>query len=235
MADWPVAATSVHRYHHPTPSPAPLLATIIDLFLHLDTHLAAVIAQYGALTYALLFLIIFVETGVVVMPFLPGDSLLFAAGAFAARGDLHIAALFVLLAAAAVLGDGLNYFIGRSLGPRVFTEKRKWLRADYLEKTKKFYEKYGKKAIVLARFMPIIRTFAPFVAGIGAMEYGTFVAYNVIGGVVWVGLFLGTGFFFGNIPAVEKNFTYVIFVIIILSVLPPIVEFLKEWRHRSKA
>ncbi|MDB4978676.1 MAG: hypothetical protein JWM56_862 [Candidatus Peribacteria bacterium] len=208
------------------------LSILVDLFLHLDKHLETVIAQYGALTYALLFLIILVETGLVIMPFLPGDSLLFAAGTFAAKGSFNIVVLFILLAAAAILGDTMNYAIGRALGPKVFTRNHKWLRADHLQKAQDFYAKYGTKTIIIARFIPIIRTFAPFVAGIGAMNYTTFITYNIVGGILWVGLFLGSGYFFGTIPSVEKNFSYVILAIIALSLLPPVYEYIKHKRSK---
>lgn len=211
-----------------------MLHSILDLFLHLDVHLQSVIAQYGALTYGLLFLIVFCETGLVVTPFLPGDSLLFAAGAFAARGAFQPAFLFLLLAAAAVLGDTVNYAIGHVIGPRVFQSRYRFLNREHLLKAERFYEKYGGKTIILARFMPIIRTLAPFVAGVGKMDYPRFLAFNMIGGVAWVALFLFGGYFFGNIPAVEKNFSLVILVIIVLSVLPAIVEFMKSRMQKKR-
>ena len=180
---------------------------MIDLFLHLDTHLQLIIAQYGTLTYLFLFLIIFCETGLVVTPFLPGDSLLFAAGTFAALGSFNIAFLFLLLAVAAVTGNMLNYAMGKWLGEKVFTEDAHILKKSYLIKTHAFYEKYGAKTIVLSRFMPIVRTVAPFVAGAGTMRVQTFMFYNVIGGVAWTALFLFSGYFFGNIPSIKHNFT----------------------------
>ncbi len=204
---------------------------MLDLFLHLDTHLQLIIAQYGTLTYLFLFLIIFCETGLVVTPFLPGDSLLFAAGTFAALGSFNIAFLFLLLAVAAVTGNMLNYAMGKWLGEKVFTEDAHILKKSYLIKTHAFYEKYGAKTIVLSRFMPIVRTVAPFVAGAGTMRTQTFMFYNVIGGVAWTALFLFSGYFFGNIPSIKHNFTLVIFAIIILSVVPPIIEWV---RHRKK-
>ncbi len=203
------------------------LKSFIDLFLHLDKHLSEIITTYGTATYAILFAIIFIETGFVIMPFLPGDSLLFAAGAFAAKGDLDIAFLFILLIIAGIIGDTVNYHIGKYLGAKVFKKNYPFLKKEYLEQTQAFYDKHGGKAIIFARFIPIVRTFAPFVAGIGTMNYKKFITYNIIGCIVWVGGFLLAGYFFGNIPAVKKNFTLVIFAIIILSVLPPIFEVAK--------
>ncbi|AMM51320.1 hypothetical protein TH61_09250 [Rufibacter sp. DG15C] len=204
------------------------LHQFIDLFLHLDKHLSQIISDYGTWTYAILFLIIFVETGVVVMPFLPGDSLLFAAGAFAATGVLNVWYLLVLLFVAAFLGDTLNYLIGDYFGPRVFRKDYRFLKKEYLLKTQAYYEKHGGKTIIFARFIPIIRTFAPFVAGVGTMKYGKFLSYNIIGGLLWVVGFVMAGFLFGNIPAVKKNFTMVIFGIILISIIPPIYEILKQ-------
>jgi membrane-associated protein len=201
----------------------------IDLFLHLDEYLQEIIVNYGAWTYAILFLVIFVETGLVVMPFLPGDSLLFAAGTFAALGSFNVWGLIGLLIVAAVLGDAVNYSIGHYLGDRAYNIK--WIKKEYLEKTHAFFEKHGGKAIFLARFVPIVRTFAPFVAGIGKMSYTYFATYNIVGGVTWVFLFTLLGFFFGNIPFVKKNFELVIIVIILVSVVPMIVEW---WKHRSE-
>lgn len=200
---------------------------LIDFILHIDEHLASIISQYGGWTYFILFLIIFVETGVVIMPLLPGDSLLFAAGAFAARGTMNPVVLIVLLSIAAIVGDTVNYFIGRKVGPRIFLRESRLIKRKHLEKTQAFYHKYGGKAIVFARFVPIVRTFAPFVAGIGTMEYKRFIFYNITGGIAWVTMFVLLGFFFGNIPAVEKNFELVIFGIIFLSVLPPIIEYVR--------
>ena len=203
------------------------IKNFIDLFLHLDKHLSEIITTYGTATYAILFAIIFIETGLVIMPFLPGDSLLFAAGAFAAKGDFEIFSLFFLLFIAGVLGDTLNYHIGKSLGAAVFEKNYKFLKKEYLVQTQEFYDKHGGKAIIIARFIPIIRTFAPFVAGIGTMKYPKFILYNVIGCVLWVGGFLTAGYFFGNFPIVKKNFTLVIFAIIFISILPPIIEIVK--------
>ncbi|TAF63620.1 MAG: DedA family protein [Cytophagales bacterium] len=200
----------------------------VDLFLHLDTHLKTIIEQYGTLTYLILFLIIFAETGLVVTPFLPGDSLLFAVGTFAALGLLDVAACIGLLFVAAVLGDTVNYWIGKRIGPQVFERNYRLLKKEYLLKTQEFYEKHGGKTIVFARFLPIIRTFAPFIAGVGTMNYQKFILYNVFGGAIWVVGFTLLGYFFGNIPAVKSNFTLVILGIISLSVLPPIIEFLRK-------
>jgi membrane-associated protein len=207
----------------------------IDFFLHLDKHLAEVIANYGVYTYALLFVIIFLETGLVVTPILPGDSLLFAAGTFAALGSLNIGVVFALLAVAAVLGDTVNYAIGKYLGPKVFHfPKSRFFNPEHLKKTHAFYEKYGGKTIIIARFVPIVRTFAPFVAGIGAMTYPKFLAYNVVGGIAWVAICVFAGYFFGNLPFVRKNFSLVILAIIVISVLPAVIEYLRH-RRESKA
>lgn len=208
-----------------------LITTLIDLFLHLDEHLATIISNYGTLTYAILFAIIFMETGLVVTPFLPGDSLLFAAGTFAAIGDLNVYLLSFLLFVAAVLGDTVNYWIGNAFGPRVFERNYRFLKKEYLEKTQAFYEKHGGKTIVLARFVPIVRTFAPFVAGVGTMEYRRFVFFNVFGAFIWVGIFVFGGFLFGNIPFVQANFELVILAIIALSIVPMIIEW---WKARSE-
>jgi membrane-associated protein len=209
-----------------------LLRSAIDLFLHLDQHLSRIIADYGVWTHLILFLIIFAETGLVVTPFLPGDSLLFAAGTFAALGDLDLWLLVVLLLGAAILGDTVNYWVGAWVGPRAFSGNVKFLRKDYLDRTHAFYEKHGGKTVILARFVPIIRTFAPFVAGVGAMSYPKFITYNVVGAVLWVGLFVPAGYFFGNIPTVRKNFTLVILAIIALSVVPLALEAIRARRSR---
>lgn len=203
---------------------------LIDLFLHLDEYLDTIITQYGAWTYGILFVVIFIETGLVVMPFLPGDSLLFAAGTFAALGSLNVWFLAVLLMAAAVLGDAVNYSIGHYLGERAYSIK--WIKKEHLEKTHAFFEKHGGKAIFLARFVPIVRTFAPFVAGIGKMSYAYFATYNVVGGISWVAIFTFLGYFFGNIPFVRKNFELVIIAIILISVVPMFVEW---WKARREA
>jgi membrane-associated protein len=210
---------------------------LIDFVLHLDVHLDAIIRTYGAWTHALLFTIVFCETGFVVTPFLPGDSLLFAVGTFAARGSLDVVAAIAVLAAAAVLGDTANYWIGHFVGPKVFhRENVRFLNKKHLDRTHQFYERYGGKTIIIARFVPIIRTFAPFVAGIGSMSYARFIAYNVIGGVGWVILVVLSGYFFGNIPVVRRNFTFVILAIIFISILPGIIEFARAWlRSRAAA
>jgi membrane-associated protein len=205
---------------------------LVDLFLHLDVYLAAIIAQYGAWTYGILFFVIFMETGFVVTPFLPGDSLLFAAGAFAALGSMNIFLLIGLLICAAILGDTVNYSIGHYLGERAYHIK--WLKREYFDKTHAFFAKHGGKTIFLARFVPIVRTFAPFVAGIGKMPYGYFITYNVVGGIVWVLLFTSVGFLFGNVPFVKQNFEFVIIVIILLSLVPILVEAWKSRIERRK-
>ena len=209
-----------------------LLRNIVDLFLHLDQHLAEIISRYGVWTHLILFLIVFAETGLVITPFLPGDSLLFAAGTFAALGALDVRLVIVLLIVAAIIGDTVNYWVGAWVGPRAFSGKIRWLRQDYLERTHAFYEKHGGKTIIIARFVPIIRTFAPFVAGVGAMSYGKFIVYNVVGAVIWVVLFVLAGYWFGNIPVVRENFTLVILAIIAISVLPIAVEAMKARRSR---
>jgi len=203
---------------------------LIDLFLHLDEYLDTIITQYGTWTYAILFAVIFVETGLVVMPFRPGDSLIFAAGTFAALGSLNIWTLAVLMMVAAVLGDAVNYSIGHYLGERAYNIK--WIKREHLEKTHAFFARHGGKAIFLARFVPIVRTFAPFVAGIGKMSYAYFATYNVVGGITWVATFSLLGYFFGNIPFVQKNFELVIIAIILVSVVPMFVEW---WKARREA
>ena len=209
-----------------------LIAYFIDIFIHLDRHLSVVIQNYGTLTYLILFLIIFCETGLVVTPFLPGDSLLFAAGTFAAIGALDVTKTFILLSIAAVAGDTVNYWIGNFIGPKVFhKEDVRFLNKKHLEKTHQFYERYGGKTIIIARFIPIIRTFAPFVAGIGSMTYGRFLSYNIIGGILWIAVCVFAGYFFGNIPIVKQNFSFVILAIILVSIMPVIVGFI---RHRYR-
>jgi len=207
-----------------------LLRQLLDLFLHLDRHLSGVIHDYGTWTYLILFLIVFCETGLVVTPFLPGDSLLFAAGTFAALGSLSPWVLFAALSAAAILGDTVNYWIGKKVGPRAFSGTVRFLKQEHLRKTEAFYERHGRKTIILARFVPIIRTFAPFVAGVGSMNYPVFLAYNVIGGVAWVALCVFSGYYFGNIPVVKRNFSIVIIVIIVISTLPILWE---AWKARK--
>jgi membrane-associated protein len=205
------------------------IKSIIDFILHIDHHLVEIVRDYQTWTYLILFLIIFAETGLVVTPFLPGDSLLFAAGAIIAKPEtgLNIFLMFILLIIAAILGDLVNYHVGKYLGPKAFSGKYKLLKIEYLNKTQQFYIKHGGKTIIYARFIPIIRTFAPFVAGIGTMSYQKFASYNVIGGIAWVGSFLFLGYFFGGIPVIKNNFTYVIFGIIFVSILPPIIELIR--------
>jgi membrane-associated protein len=209
-----------------------LINTLVDFFLHLDAKLAAIISQYGTWTYVILFVVIFMETGFVVTPFLPGDSLLFAAGSFAALGSLNIWVLLILLSIAAVLGDTVNYWIGHYMGDRAYNVK--WIKREYLDRTHAFFEKHGGKTIFLARFVPIVRTFAPFVAGMGKMSYSYFFSYNVFGGITWVLLFTLMGYFFGNLPFVQKNFELVIVAILLISVVPIVYEFIKA-RRESRA
>lgn len=208
-----------------------LFSYLFELFLHLDKHLAEAIIKYEMWTYVLLFVVIFAETGFVVTPFLPGDSLLFAAGSLAALGNspLNVNLLAVILIVAAVVGDSINYSIGRFIGPKIFErENTRFLKKEHLVKTHQFYEKHGGKTIILARFIPIIRTFAPFVAGIGEMTYFKFISYNIIGGVVWILLFVYSGYFFGNLEIVKKNFSFVVVAIIFISIIPMIIEFIKH-------
>lgn len=209
-----------------------LLHHFIDLFLHLDHHINTIVSNYGTWTYALVFFIIFAETGLVVTPFLPGDSLLFALGAVAAAPDsLNPHGLFFLLTAAAILGNTVNYWVGCRLAPKVLrNEKIHFIKPEHLERTHQFFEKYGGKTIIITRFVPIIRTFAPFLAGVGSMTYGRFAIYNTTGAVLWVGIGIYSGYFFGNLPLVKKNFSAVILAIIVISLIPAVVEFL---RHRS--
>jgi len=204
---------------------------VFDLFLHLDRYLGDIIAQYGTVTYLLLFITVFCETGLVVTPFLPGDSLLFAAGTFAALGSLDLPVLLTVMYLAPILGDSSNYWIGRFVGPKVFSKEHvRFLNKQNLEKTHAFYEKHGGKAVIIARFMPIFRTFAPFVAGIGRMNYLRFLTYSVCGTLMWISCFVLAGYFFGNIPFVKKNFSIAIMAIILISLIPGIVEYL---RHRK--
>ena len=203
------------------------LKNIIEIFLHIDKNLMAVAQTYGGLIYVILFLVIFMETGLVVTPFLPGDSLLFAAGALAALGAFKIFWLYLIVAIAAVLGDTVNYWVGHFIGPKAFNSNGKFLKKEYLDKAQTFYDKYGGKAIILARFVPIVRTFAPFVAGIGKMNYGKFIMFNFIGGVVWTALFTFGGYFLGNIPIIKENFHYMVLIIIAVSLVPIIFEIIK--------
>jgi membrane-associated protein len=211
-----------------------LITTLIDFIIHIDEHLAIIIGDYGAWTYGILFLIVFAETGLVVTPFLPGDSLIFAAATFAAKDVLNPWVIFVVMTSAGIIGDGVNYAVGNYIGPRVFSEDVRFLKREYLEKGHEFFEKHGGKAIILARFVPIVRTFVPFVAGASSMTYPKFALYNITGAIAWVGLFDILGYFFGNIPAVEENFTLVIFGIIFLSILPPFIEYFNEKRKMKK-
>lgn len=212
-----------------------LIKTLIDFILHIDQHLVEIVSNYKTWTYLILFLIIFAETGLVVTPFLPGDSLLFAAGAIIAKpeSNLNIVLTCILLIIAAVLGDLVNYHVGKYIGPKAFSGKYRFLKKEYLERTQQFYYKHGGKTIIYARFIPIIRTFAPFVAGIGTMSYLRFATYNVAGGVAWVISFLLLGYFFGGLPVVKDNFTYVIFGIILVSILPPVIEVVRGKRKKS--
>ena len=210
-----------------------ILKNFIDLVLHLDKYLSVIIQNYGTLTYFILFAIIFAETGFVATPFLPGDSLLFAAGSFAAVGALKVFWVFAVVAIAAILGDTINYSIGKFLGSQAFRKHPKIFKKEYLEKTENFYKKYGNKAIIFGRFVPIVRTFAPFVAGIGKMSYLKFASYNVIGGILWVGILVFSGYFFGNISIVKENFSIVIIIIIVLSIMPMLIESWKHYRQKN--
>jgi membrane-associated protein len=210
------------------------LHNLIDFVLHLDRHLGAMVHNYGPWAYGILFLIIFCETGLVVTPFLPGDSLLFAAGSLAAIGSLSLPVLVAVLFAAAVIGDNTNYFIGRQIGSRAFTHDYRWLSRRHLERTHQFFERYGPRAVILARFVPIVRTFTPFVAGVGEMKYSRFLGYDLAGGMAWVGLFSCAGYWFGNLPKVRENFSVVILGIIVISTLPIAVELARSyWSARS--
>jgi len=209
-----------------------LIIHYINIFLHLDLYLSSIIQQYGFWTHLILFCIIFCETGLVVTPFLPGDSLLFATGTFAARGTLELPVVLALLSVAAIAGDTINYWFGFLVGPKMLERKKiRWVKKEYLDRTHQFYEKYGGKTIILARFIPIIRTFAPFVAGIGTMAYSRFLLYNIMGGMFWVVAMTLLGFFFGNIPIVKKNFSFVIVVIIVISVFPAVIEAFRQQRQ----
>lgn len=210
-----------------------IISFFVDFILHIDQHLLTIVSNYGTLTYAIVFLIIFLETGLVLTPFLPGDSLIFVLGAISAQGQLNFGYLFFLLIIAAVIGDSVNYYIGKYFGERVF-RKIKFFRQDYLERTKEFYEKHGNKTIVLARFVPIVRTFAPFIAGVGKMDYKEFLKYNIFGAFIWVSLFLFTGYYFGGLPFVGKNLEYIIIFIILLSLVPPIIAAFRQKRNKKK-
>ena len=206
---------------------------LFDLLIHIDKYLIDLINNFGYFTYAVLFGVIFAETGFVVTPFLPGDSLLFASGSFATKSILNPLILFLVLSGAAILGDTINYWIGHFLGERVFSEKSRFFKREYLDRTHAFYEKHGGKTIITARFIPIIRTFAPFVAGVAKMNYVWFLTYNVVGGLLWVGIFVFGGFYFGNLDFVQKNFSLVIIVIIVLSLIPGIIEYIRHKKSSS--
>jgi membrane-associated protein len=211
-----------------------LIKHFIDIILHLDKHLIGLVQQYGTLSYGILFAIIFCETGLVITPFLPGDSLLFAVGALSASGGFNPFLIFATLAAAAILGDSTNYWIGYFIGPKVFaSENSLLLNRKHLERTNAFYAKYGGKTVIIARFIPIVRTFAPFVAGIGRMSYPKFLFFSVFGTILWIGLFVTAGYWFGNIPIVKRNFTLVVFAIILISILPAIFEALRSWQGKK--
>ena len=208
-----------------------MISSFIDVFLHLDKSLGDVISNYGVLTYIILFVIIFCETGLVVTPFLPGDSLIFAAATFAAIGRMNIFILALVVLAAAILGDAVNYLIGNKLGNKLLSKESRFIKKAYIDKTNEFYEKYGGKTIILARFVPIVRTFAPFVAGISKMHYNKFLSFNAIGGTLWVLIISSAGYFFGNIKVVQENFTMVVYAIIVISIMPAVIEVIK---HRAK-
>jgi len=209
-----------------------MLLNFIDIFIHLDQHLSLLIQSFGGWAYLIVFLVIFCETGLVVTPILPGDSLLFGLGAIAAMGALKVEWLFVMLSIAAIAGDTANYMIGHYVGPRVFArESGRFFKKEYLERTHRFYEKYGGKTIIIARFVPIIRTFAPFVAGIGSMSYSRFIVYNIVGGISWIALFIFGGYYFGNLSIVKRKFTLVIFAIILISILPGVIEYVRQRRQ----
>lgn len=210
-----------------------LLRTMVEFILHIDEHLAGFVTAYGGWTLAILFVIVFCETGLVFTPFLPGDSLLFAAGALSAQFPeaLPIGPLFILLCVAAILGDAVNYWVGASLGRWMIDRPKPWIKPEYLDRTHRFYEKHGGKTIIMARFVPIVRTFAPFVAGLGRMEYRRFALYNVSGAILWVIIFLGAGYLFGNVPFVKANFELVALAIVLVSVLPIVAEFVM---HRTR-
>lgn len=211
-----------------------VFSSVFDLFLHLDKYLVELVNQFGLLTYLILFAIIFAETGLVVTPFLPGDSLLFAAGSLAAKDSLNPVVLFSILSFAAIAGDTVNYWIGSFIGPKAFQDdKSRFFKKEYLRRTEKFYEKHGGKTIILARFIPIVRTFAPFVAGIGSMDYAKFLSYNIVGGLLWVGIFVFGGYFFGSLDFVEKNFSLVIVVVVLISLAPIAWEYILHRRGKN--
>ena len=211
-----------------------IIQHFIEVVLHLDKYLGQIIQDYGIWTYLFLFIIIFMETGFVITPFLPGDSLIFAAGTLAGLGYMNIWVLYLVLCAAAILGDTVNYWIGHYIGPRAFSGNIRFLKKEYIDRTHAFYEKHGGKTIIIARFIPIIRTFAPFVAGVGAMTYPKFITYNVVGGMAWVALFLFGGYFFGNLPFVQQNFSFVLLAIIFISVMPAVIEIINSRQQARK-
>jgi membrane-associated protein len=211
------------------------LKQLLDILLHLNTHLDALVADYGAWVYAILFVIIFCETGLVVTPFLPGDSLLFAVGAIAANGKLELWPAMLIMLVAAILGDTVNYWIGNMAGQKLVARFPRLIKQKHIDRTHEFYERYGGKTIIIARFVPIVRTFAPFVAGVGAMSYRRFMAYNVAGALLWILLITPAGYFFANLPVVKKNFSLVILGIIIVSILPAVFEFFREWRRSRQS
>lgn len=213
-----------------------IISSLIDKIIHIDKYLTELAVQYGAWTYAILFLIVFCETGLVVTPFLPGDSLLFAAGALASNGALDPNVLAILLVIAAIVGDAVNYSVGKFIGPKVFErENSRIFKREHLQKTQRFYEKYGGKTIIIARFVPIVRTFAPFLAGVGAMSYARFATYNIVGAILWVGFFVYAGYFFGSTPFVQQNFKIVILAIIVISILPGLIEIYRARRSGAPA
>ncbi len=209
-----------------------IISSVVDFVLHMDKYFDIIIQNYGVFTYLIIFLVIFFETGLVITPFLPGDSLIFIAGTFAARGSLNVLLLFFLLSAAAIVGDSLNYWIGNYIGERIFTHNR-FVKKEYLDRTKEFYKKHGGKTIILARFIPIIRTFAPFVAGIGRMDYTRFLGFNVFGGMIWVGIFVFGGYYFGQLPFVQENLTWIILFIIFLSIVPAILKYFRNKKLKN--
>ncbi len=211
-----------------------IIQHFIELVLHLDKYLGQIIQDYGIWTYLFLFIIIFMETGFVITPFLPGDLLIFAAGTLAGLGYMNIWVLYLVLCSAAILGDTVNYWIGHYIGPRAFSGNIRFLKKEYIDRTHVFYEKHGGKTIIIARFIPIIRTFAPFVAGVGAMTYPKFITYNVVGGMAWVALFLFGGYFFGNLPFVQQNFSFVLLAIIFISVMPAVIEIINSRQQAKK-
>ena len=205
-----------------------IIMSLVNFILHIDTHLVQLVSTYGVLTYAIIFGIIFIETGLVLTPFLPGDSLLFATGALAALGSFNVWLILPLMILAAILGDTSNYWIGHFFGEKMIANPKIPIKKEHIEKTKAFFEKYGGKTIILARFVPIVRTFAPFVAGVGKMHYATFISYNIVGGIAWVSIFILAGYFFGNMESIKENFSIVVMAIILISVVPMVIEAVKH-------